>query len=1042
MKTVFFSLFFIFSLCLNFNLTAEDNPPVAVNDSYSIQKNLILVINAPGVLANDYDLNGKSLTCIKLTNPGNGSLIFNADGSFSYTPIKDFVGNDFFTYKVSNGTLESKTSTVSILVTPPPNTPPISVDDIYSMEQNVSIVVPAPGILANDTDEEGKTITAEVVTKPLYGALNLAKDGSFSYTPKTNFTGKDSFTYKASDGELKSETSTVTIQVNPPDLVPEAVNDLYRVRTGKILTIKLPGVLENDKVMAGNTLTALVDTDPVHGSLNLSADGSFVYTPQHDFSGKDYFKYKATDGKITSSPGFVIIDILPALPNKVVTKEDSYLLLKNESLTVCSPGIIQNDSIPQNWAEKDITVKLKTPPAHGTAHIQPDGSLLYVPEKNFTGKDYLYYKVELNAGSSFIKSQETKVTLNVISDKSKLPPFPVADSYKTEMNTLLKIAPEAGLLLNDTIPSALNVTVELGETTENGTLNLNHDGSFEYSPTNGILDDDKFTYYLKYNNFETTPVTVKIKILPPGSFNSIPIAVDDFFSVPPNTQLDIPPPGLIANDSDKDNDPLYTTVTKEPLYGELTLNSNGSFTYTPKNNFSGKDSFTYSISDTKNSSENDAKVTILVSKEAAANNPPVAVDDYYDINEDISLNMGYSGPLSNDTDKDGNTLTLFVTSHPAHGTFKFDKKLSSFIYTPDWGFTGSDSFTYTARDEFSQSNVATVNIAIHEAGTNLAPVANGDIFATSENQTLHIPAPGVMKNDFDPNRYTKITATKLTDTTHGTLTFNNNGSFVYKPNDGFSGTDSFLYSISDGALSSTKTEIKILVQDNIISAGSLISVKASELNELDGVFLSKPKFSAVIFPNKTTGLKALPIAVNAPEAQAVWTKRFRLYDKKAIKAEGYPQWIKNNIQSPAQCDIKVKYMNINDQISFDSAGTYLLVPPIFDYFTVNGQKTSSVATDSEITVHGRFFGSKKPKVFIIPVTSGKTKKLKVVTPLFFPDFKSKPGKSCMDIHTGKSSLTLYVSRKIIPGRYYFVLDNKIGIAVDPINHELPILDIK
>jgi hypothetical protein len=610
------------------------------------------------------------------------------------------------------------------------------------------------------------------------------------------------------------------------------------------------------------------------------------------------------------------------------------------------------------------------------------------------------------------------------------------------MNTSLIIPPEAGLLLNDLIPPSLNVTVELGESTVNGTVTLNQDGSFEYSPSNGILDDDKFTYYIRYNGQETLPVSVKIKILPTGAFNSVPVAVDDFFSVAPNNQLEIPPPGIIANDYDKDNDPLYTTVSKEPAYGELTLNSNGSFTYIPKSNFSGKDSFSYSVSDTKNSSENDAKVTILVSKDAAANHPPAATDDFYDINEDLSLNMGYLGPLSNDTDEDGNTLSLYLVTEPEHGTFEFNKNISAFVYTPDWGYTGADRFTYTARDSFSQSNVATVNITVHDAGTNLTPAANSDIFATSQNQTLYIPAPGVLNNDFDPNRYTQITASKLTDTLHGTLTYEPDGSFIYIPNDGFTGTDSFLYTVSDGTLTSTKTEVRILVQNNIITAGSVITVNASDLNELDGYFTAKPKFSAVIFPDKSTGVKSLPISVNSPEAQGVWTKRFRLYDKKAVRTEGYPQWLQNNIQIPAQCDIKIKYINKNNEISFGSAGTYLLVPPIFDYFTVNGQKVSSVPADSEFTVHGRFFGSKKPKIFLLPVSGGKTRKLKIITPLPYPDFKSKPGKSCMDIHNGTSSVKLYVSKKTAPGRYYFILDNKIGIAVDPINHELPIIDIK
>jgi len=1044
MRTVLISLIFTLFLFVELCLNAANNPPVAVNDSYSIQKNLTLIASKPGLLANDSDLDNDPITAIQTTLPEHGNLTINADGSFSYTPVKDFVGNDFFTYKASDGNLESTPATVSIIVTPPPNTPPAAVDDIYSMEQNVTIVVSAPGILANDSDNEGKTLSAEINTRPLYGILNLASDGSFKYTPKTNFSGKDSFSYKAFDGELKSETATVTIQVNPPNLVPEAVNDLYFVRQGKSLTLKPPGLLENDKVMTGKTLTTQNDTSPQHGNLTLNTDGSFSYTPNPDFSGKDYFKYKVTDGKITSSPGFVIIKVLPPLPTKIITKEDSYAMQKNKSLIIPAPGLIQNDSIPENWSNEDITLKLKISPQHGTANIQPNGSFLYIPQKNFTGNDYIYYKLILSAGSETIRSKDTKITVTVTADTKKIIPIPIDDFYTTEMNTVLKIPTAAGLLLNDTILSQQNVSVKLADSTIQGTVKLNPDGSFEYAPPNGTLENDGFSYFIKYDNDkkETLPVFVHINILPTKAFNSIPVAVDDCFSTPPNSKLEISPPGLTANDFDADNDPLYASITKKPLNGEIILEKNGSFTYTPKHLFSGKDTFYYSLSDTKNNSEKDAKVIIMVTPEAAANHPPVAIDDFYEINEDLILNMGYLGPLANDTDPDGHSITFFLTTLPKHGSFQFDKKLSAYTYTPNWGFTGVDSFTYVAKDNFSQSNKATVNITVHNANTNLPPIVLNDLFAVSENQTLYIPAPGVMANDFDPNRYNTISASKITDTKHGSLIFNSNGSFVYKPNNGFSGSDSFSYSISDGSLNSNKANVTILVQNNILSIGSVVTIKASDLNDLDQLFLSRVKVSAHIFHDKTATLKLVESPENSTTTSAVWTKKIRLYDKKAIKREGYPQWLKNNIQEPAQCNLKIKYLNKNGNICSDSAGTYLLVPPLFDFFSFNGHKTSTIPTDSEFTVYGRFFGSKKPKISILSIASGKMKKLKIIKPLTYSDYKSNPGKSCMNVKTGDSNIKIYISRKITPGKYYFILDNKIGLAVDPIHHELPIIEIR
>jgi VCBS repeat-containing protein len=1032
-------------ICLILNLptvsAAENNPPSAVNDSYSIQTNLILTVSAPGILTNDTDINSDDLTCLVKTTTEHGSLILNADGSFNYTPEKDFTGNDFFTYICNDGKEDSNIATVGILVTPSPNTTPKAIDDIYSMVQNISITVPAPGILENDFDEEGKTLIAEKITNPLYGTLELSTDGSFSYTPKINFTGLDSFTYKTFDGELYSESATVTIKVESSETAPQAENDLYTASTGTLFKLKAPGILENDKVMPGKTLTAILETNTLYGTCSLEADGAFKYSANSGFSGKDFLKYKVNDGKITSSPGFVIINVIPPLPTKVLTNEDEFVVEKNKSFVLCAPGLTQNDPLPDNWPTDQITVKLKTLPEHGSVSIQPNGALVYVPQKNYAGLDSFYYRVILSKGSLTVKSPETKVSLKITTYTDKIPPFPVNDLYYTDLNTTLNIPVAAGLLANDTYAND-NITVALGETTSRGTVSLNADGSFTYAPPNGEIQDDSFSYFIKFGTNQTKPATVKIKINPPGGFNSAPVAIDDLYSTAPATDLQIPAPGLIFNDYDKDNDQLYASLEKSPQNGTVTINENGSFTYTPKKNFTGKDVFTYSLSDHKLNSEIDGKVTITVSKESAANHPPIAINDYYEINEDLILNMGNKGPLSNDSDQDGNPLTLTLISHPEHGKFYFDKKSNTYLYIPNWGFTGADRFSYIACDPFSESNKATVDITIHKSCTNLPPISIDDIFATSMNQKLNIPAPGVMSNDFDPNRYSSLKTLKLSDTKNGSIELNKNGSFTYTPNNGFSGEDSFYYMITDGSLNSNKTTVKILVENNIISIGSKLTFKAENLQGLNGTFIKNPQIYATLPFNKKANLKKASNAKLQQIAEAIWTKKICLYDKKNLKEMGYQEWFKNNIQNPLTCEMNLKYLTVDNDIANASAGTYLLVPPTFDYFTQNGKKTNSIIKDTPFSVIGRFFGSKRPKISIISNDTGKQKKLKIITPLEFEDYKGIPGKSCMNIKNGFSQINLLISKKLPPGKYLFILNNKIGIAVDPEKHLLPEIEIK
>ena len=163
-----------------------------------------------GVLANDTDtIPGTTLTAALVSGPSHGTLTFNSDGSFSYDPTGNFVGVDSFTYQDSVGTLVSNVATVTITV----DQTPVANNDSYSTNQNTALSVVAPGVLGNDVDFTTLPLTAMVVANPAHGSLTLNANGSFVYTPATNFYGTDSFTYRDTDGIVTSNTATVTITV-------------------------------------------------------------------------------------------------------------------------------------------------------------------------------------------------------------------------------------------------------------------------------------------------------------------------------------------------------------------------------------------------------------------------------------------------------------------------------------------------------------------------------------------------------------------------------------------------------------------------------------------------------------------------------------------------------------------------------------------------------------------------------------------------------------------------------------------------------------
>ncbi|WP_246861947.1 LamG-like jellyroll fold domain-containing protein [Nocardioides sp. SYSU D00065] len=196
------------------------------------------------------------------------------------------------------------------------DTPPVAVADAYTTTEDEALAVAAPGVLGNDTDAEGGDLSAVLAAQPASGVVQLAADGSFTYVPDTGFTGTDTFTYRADDGTSSSAPTTVTItveeQVTPPNRAPVAVDDAFATVAGEPLSLAAPGVLGNDTDADGDPMSATRTSQPVNGSVTLAADGSFTYTPDAGFVGRDRFTYTATDGADTSASATVTITVKPS----------------------------------------------------------------------------------------------------------------------------------------------------------------------------------------------------------------------------------------------------------------------------------------------------------------------------------------------------------------------------------------------------------------------------------------------------------------------------------------------------------------------------------------------------------------------------------------------------------------------------------------------------------------------------------------------------------------------------------------------------------
>ena len=275
-----------------------NNPPDAVDDNYTTNVNTPVSGN---VMTNDSDPDGDNITTntTPVTNPAHGSVVLNADGSFTYTPDDGYTGTDSFVYEISDDGTPSLTDQATVTITiNSVNNPPVAVDDAYSTNMNVQVT--GNNVMDNDSDPDGDNITVNTtpITPPSHGSVTLNADGTFTYTPATDYTGTDTFVYEISDDGTpsKSDQATVTITIlTPGNNPPVAVDDAYSTN----MNVQVTGnnVMDNDSDPDGDNITVNTTpiTPPSHGSVTLNADGTFTYTPATDYTGTDTFVYEISD---------------------------------------------------------------------------------------------------------------------------------------------------------------------------------------------------------------------------------------------------------------------------------------------------------------------------------------------------------------------------------------------------------------------------------------------------------------------------------------------------------------------------------------------------------------------------------------------------------------------------------------------------------------------------------------------------------------------------------------------------------------------------
>jgi len=776
-------------------ISAVDDPPVAAADSYVVNMNTKLTVAAPGLMGNDYDPDGDKIYLSYCSFPKYGSRTIDMyTGSFTYTPAPNFVGQDTFTYSLTDGTLpNSNDVTVTITVLPVEDNYPVAAADRYTTPEDVTLTIPAPGILANDTDADGDPLTVVKDGYPMNGFLTLNADGSFSFKPHANYSGNNAyFYYRAWDGKAYSEMTRFDITVTLVDDTPVAEGEIYAVDRNTPLTVAAPGLLANDTdIDSPATALRVVQTRPLlYGTIVVNNNGSFTSTPALNFTGQDYFSYKVSDGtslsnEVTAYFQVKWVNAAPVASNGTLTTQEGQP----------ATGTLTASDADGNA----LTYSLVSQGHLGTAVIDPaTGSFTYTPNASSYGTDTFTFKV--NDGIVDSNTATITVTITPVNTAPVAADSTLATTEDTTATGLLPVTDADGDPLTFSIVSqGTKGTVSITNTAP---------GAYSYTPKANANGTDTFTFKANDGLADSNIATMTVTITP---VDDIPVAVNDSYTILEDTSLTINAPGLLANDVNPDGDTLTAIKATDPAHGTLTLNPDGSFTYTPAANWSGVDTFSYQASDGVNLSN---LATVSVAVTPVGNDAPVAINNGWQMDEDATLNIAAPGLLVNDSDADGDTLTAIKVTDPAHGTVTLNPD-GSFTYKPVANYYGPDSFTYKANDGVLDSNIATVTFAI--VSVNDPPIANDDFYTTDEDVRIIIATPGVLANDTDIDGGTLVRYT-MTFPSHGTLqAFYTDGGFIYKPDAGWSGIDTFTYTCHDSGPNGASAPATVTITVNYVN---------------------------------------------------------------------------------------------------------------------------------------------------------------------------------------------------------------------------------
>ncbi|HHI4979465.1 TPA: tandem-95 repeat protein, partial [Vibrio parahaemolyticus] len=688
-----------------------------------------IIITTEELLSNVDDEDKDTLSVENLIiDKGNGTLVDNGDGTWTFTPQIDDDTEVSFTFDIidDEDLVVSGSANLDIL---PINDAPNAENDVITTEEDTAVTI---DVLVNDSDVEGDVLSIQSASVPSeQGSVDIV-DGKLVFTPAENFNGEATITYIVTDGDLTDEAN-VTVTVTPVNDSPVAVDDTVSTQEDTVVIID---VLPNDSDVDGDKLSIESASVPKEQGTVEVVDGKLVFTPAENFNGDAEITYTVTDGQLTDEAK-VTVTVNPVNDAPTI-KVDAVESITEDAVntdTVVATLTVRDTDTP----EDQLTVSLENN-SNGYFVLVGNDVKLTQAGVDAVNNDELNLKdltisASVSDGVNPTVSDSDSLIVNRVNDAPTVENA-IADqelsedfaTYTIDLNDAFKDSDSA---LNFSVSGNSNVLVSI----ENGIATI--------SPTADWNGSETLTFTATDPSGESISQTVNFTVAPVADI------VADKATVVEDTPTIIK---VLGNDTFEGDGKVVSLDTNNgPANGTVSVNPDGSVTYTPNDNYHGIDSFTYIVTSGGVSESTTVNVDVT-----PVNDAPVAKDDTAITDEDTPVTIDV---LPNDTDIDGDKLSIQSASVPeTQGKVEIvDGKL---VFTPAENFHGDAEITYTITDG-ALTDQATVNVTVN--AVNDTPVVESSI----ADQTL--------AEDFTPYTIDLNTAFSDVDNVDGELTFSVSG---------------------------------------------------------------------------------------------------------------------------------------------------------------------------------------------------------------------------------------------------------------------------